>query len=316
MRNRLHSLFVTICLLAFCQVGQIAFAQAPRTIEVGPHFGGTAYVGDLNVWRGLGEWNWKKLHQLDYDLGALVRYNPNSRWAFRLDYSYLKVNAFDPVTAWRPESMLQFRSTVHDLSLMVEFNFLDYYTGKSGSEISPYLFAGVSGFMFKCRPLYTEYVLDGQSVTVPDDFYLNGDDVNTDYFYENTTSGSQITPAVKNNYSFSIPFGIGCKLSLTKHLATSLEWRMHYTFTDYLDDVSGVYGPDDQHVLLLKDGTIGNGAHEGPNVVFDFTDPTGRFKEGDQRGNSMSKDWFGMVNLSFTWKFVIPDNSACKMNID
>ena len=309
MKNRLHSLFVTTCLLLLCQAGQMAYAQAPKTIEVGPHFGGTAYVGDLNVWRNLGQWDWKNLHQLDFDLGALARFNYNSRWAFRLDYTYLKVNACDPVTAWRPESMLQFRSTVHDLALMVEFNFLDYYTGKSGSEISPYIFGGISGFMYKCRPRYTEYLFNNQSVTVPDEFYLS--DYQTDYV--DATTPAAIT--AKRN-SLSIPFGIGCKLSLTEHLATTLEWRMHYTFTDYLDDVSGCYGPNDQHVLLLADGTVGYGSHDDPNAVFDFTDPTGYFKEGEQRANSMSKDWFGMVNLSFTWKFVIPNNSACKMNIE
>lgn len=288
MKNRLHFLFVAICLALLCQTGQKAFAQAPRTIEVGPHFGGTAYVGDLNVWRNLGQWDWKHLHQLDYDLGALARFNYNSRWAFRLDYTYLRVNASDPVTAWRPEALLNFRSTAHDVALMVEFNFLDYYTGRSGSEISPYIFGGVSGFMYKTHPLTGVANIDSENLTAN----------NTDYYLDENNT---LQPALKSNYSLSIPFGVGCKLSLTEHLATSLEWRMHYTLTDYLDDVSGLYGPDGQHFVV-------NG--------YDCSDPSGRFGEGDQRGNSQTNDWFGMLNLSLTWKFVIPDNSACKMNID
>ena len=285
MKNRLHFLFVTICLALLFQTGRNVFAQAPRTIEVGPHFGATAYVGELNVWRDLGQWDWKHHHQLDYDFGALARFNYNSRWSFRLDYTFLKINACDPVTAWRPQAKLNFRSTVHDLALMVEFNFLDYYTGRSGSEISPYIFGGVSGFMFNTHSLTGNAAVDAENLTQnPTDFYLD--------------ENNALQPAEKKNYNLSIPFGVGCKLSLTKHLATSLEWRMHYTFTDYLDDVSGLYG----------DGLVVNN--------YDYSDPTGNFTAGQQRGNSQTNDWFGMINLSLTWKFVIPNASACKMNIE
>ena len=98
---------------------------------------------------------------------------------------------------------------------------------------------------------------------------------------------------------------------------------MHYTFTDYLDDVSGVYPADGNHRLLVTDAN-GNMALVNKNpdnleamaLVYDFTDPSGLFKERQQRGNHANNDWFGMINLSITWKFVIPGNSACKMNIE
>ena len=46
---------------------------------------------------------------------------------------------------------------------------------------------------------------------------------------------------------------------------------------------------------------------------YDFTDPTRSFPEGYQRGNARTNDWFGMLNLSLTWKFVLPEKTACKM---
>ena len=99
--------------------------------------------------------------------------------------------------------------------------------------------------------------------------------------------------------ALSIPFGIGCKVSISKHLAATVEWRMHYTLTDYLDGVHANYA--ETHATAKG---------------YDFTDPTETFDAGYQRGNSQTNDWFGMLNLSLTWKFVIPNSSACKMNFE
>lgn len=250
MKKRLHILLTAFCLI-LGQAGSRVYAQNPKTIEVGPHAGITSYVGELNVWRNLGQWQWKELNQFSYDWGALVRFNYNTRWSFRLDYTHGRFRASDAVTAWRPEAELSFKSTVNDLALIAEFNFLDYYTGHIKNTISPYIFGGISGFMFDTEPKNVEQ--------------------NQNY----------------SEYALSVPFGMGLKLSLSKHIATTVEWRMHYTLTDYLDDVSGVYPDGDEN-----------------------------FPVGYQRGNSQTNDWFGMVNVSFTWKFVIPNNSACKMNLE
>ena len=251
MKRGLHILLTAFCLVLLGQAGHRVYAQAPKTIEVGPHFGATAYVGELNVWRNLTKWDWKNFNQFDYDWGVVARFNYNTRWSFRLDYTHGRFRAADSITAWRPEADLQFRSTVNDLALLVEFNFLDYYTGHIKSTISPYIFGGISGFMFETEPQNVEQ--------------------NPKY----------------SKIALSVPFGLGLKLSLSKHLATTVEWRMHYTLTDYLDDVSGVYPAGDEN-----------------------------FPEGYQRGNSQTNDWFGMLNLSLTWKFVIPNSSACKMNFE
>ena len=286
MKKRLRFLLVTIGLVLMAGTGRLAYAQNPQTIEVGPHVGITSYIGELNTWRHLGSWS--PLNQFNYEVGGVVRYNYDSRWAFRLDYTWLKVQALDDAAAWRPEAELHFRTKVHDLSLMVEFNFLNYYTGRPESSFSPYIFAGVSGLKYNPQPCTLDTIL----APAFDTWYFR------DLMTEDVAYGK---------YAMSIPFGLGCKLSLSKHLAATLEWRMHYTFTDYLDDVSGIYPADANHAQLLDD--------EG-NVVYDFTDPTGAFKENHQRGNTTTNDWFGMVNLSLTWKFVIPNNSACKMNVD
>ncbi|MBR4147216.1 MAG: hypothetical protein IKU00_04920 [Bacteroidales bacterium] len=300
MKKRLHFWLITFLLVLMSQAGPVAYAQNPQTIEVGPHFGATSYIGELNTWRNLQDWDWKSLNQFHYDLGAVVRYNYDSRWAFRLDYTYGTFRARDEVAAWRPEAKLNFRSTLHDISLMAEFNFLNYYTGRPESSISPYIFAGVSGFFYKTYPFTGDQAIDT--------LLLNN--LPTDWCWVDSTfidgnGDKQVTRVFRGKnldvpaFGISIPFGVGCKLSLSKHLAATLEWRMHYTFTDYLDDVHGEYS--DNHVEILD---------------YDLTDPSGLFSENHQRGNAKTNDWFGMINLSITWKFVIPNNSACKMNIN
>lgn len=276
---------VTISLFLLSQTGNV-YAQSPQTIEVGPHIGGTTYVGDLNVWRNMGQWDWKSMKQFHYDLGAVARFNYDSRWSFRLDYSHLHLRAGDSIAAWRPQGNLNFKSTVDDLSLLVEFNFLDYYTGKKDKSISPYIFAGFSGMMYYVQP-YT-------GIDSLDVLYFNNLGENSggaDVFAVDTVLNGR-------NFALSIPFGVGVKVSISEHLAATAEWRMHYALNDYLDGVHGNYAERKDHAVACD---------------YDFTDPTGSFPAGSQRGNARTNDWFGMFNLSLTWKFVIPDNAACKM---
>jgi len=287
MKRRLP-FFLMMCLMALLVFNKPAVAQSPQTIEVGPHFGATSYIGDLNVWRNLPQWNWKQLNQFHYDLGAVVRYNYDTRWSFRLDYTWLHARAQDPVAAWRPQSLLNFRTTAHDLSLLVEFNFYDYYTGRADKSFSPYIFGGFSGFLYQVRPFTGDETLDAYY------FCEIGEDDTYDTF---TVKQEKESP----NNAVSIPFGLGCKLSLSEHLAATAEWRMHYTLTDYFDGVRGDYP------------AIHAEADDSQGVSYDFTDPTGAFDVDNQRGNARNYDWFGMFNLSVTWKFVIPDKAACKL---
>lgn len=312
MKKRLRFLLIMCTVVMMGLNLSNVSAQSPQTIEVGPHFGATSYIGDLNVWRHLPQWDWKQLNQFHYDLGGVVRFNYDSRWSFRLDYSYLHVRASDTITAWRPESHLNFKTTAHDLSLIVEFNFLDYYTGKNDKAFSPYLFGGISGLLYWVQPYTGDESLDS--------LYFNNLQTHTvsgDPSYEEDT----FTPAIQKgspNKTMSIPFGIGCKISISEHLAATAEWRMHYTFTDLFDGVRGDYSAYPGHAV----------AYDSQGEPYDFTDPTHDpsvdtpdtdasyigFRQGYQRGNARNNDWFGMVNLSLTWKFVIPDNAACKLS--
>ncbi len=272
MKRRLRFWLLCPALFLLACAGSPLCAQAPQTLEVGPHGGITTYLGDINTW--------KMFDQFDYEFGGVVRYNYDPRWSFRLDYTYEVIKGQDAVIGWRPERDLSFKTKIHDLSVITEFNFLEYYTGRPSTSISPYLFGGLSVLMFDPQPFTGDMSLDTLHLNLM------------------ATEGVQYS-----RFTLSMPFGFGCKFSLSPHLGTTIEWRMHWTMTDYLDDIHGVY--PDQHVTLYDDqGTL----------LYDFTDPSGRFHEGQQRGNSQSNDWFGSLNVSLTWKFEIPKKTHCNLD--
>ena len=104
-----------------------------------------------------------------------------------------------------------------------------------------------------------------------------------------------------NKVGVSIPFGVGVKFSLSQHMAATLEWRMQKTLTDYLDGIGGVYLADNPQVTIKgKD--------------FYLSDPTGKYVADQQRGDSSSNDWFGMLRVSLTWKFNLPDGRGCNLS--
>ena len=252
----------------------------PKTLEVGPHVGVSYYMGDLNPMIPFAQ------AQLQY--GGVVRFNYNNRWTFRFDYSRAKVKAADEIIGWRPERGLNFTTNINDFSLVAEFNFLEYYTGNPKRNVSPYIFGGFSVFQ------YTPYAEYGGTVVNLRDFVTEAAPEDAKWYDKMFGRTSPI--------GVSLPFGIGVKLALSRHVAATVEWRMQKTFTDYLDDVGTVY-PENHATFTAEDG-----------VTYDLSDPTGNYLAGQQRGNASFNDWFGMARVSLTWKFNLPDGRGCNLS--
>ena len=279
MYRKIRFLLVLSCLAVFVRAN--AQFDDPKTLEVGPHVGVSYYMGDLNPMIPFAQ------SRLQY--GGLVRFNYNNRWTFRFDYSRATVTASDEVIKWRPERCLNFTSKINDFSLMAEFNFLEYYTGNPKKNVSPYLFGGISVFQ------YTAFANVGDQLVDLSDYATEAaEDPDAKWYDRMFGKTSPI--------GVSIPFGVGVKMSLSRHMAATIEWRMQKTFTDYLDDVATVY-PEQHAIYHAEDGND-----------YDLTDPTGNFLEGQQRGNSAFNDWFGMARVSLTWKFNLPDGRGCNLS--
>lgn len=240
-----------------------------QTMEVGPLAGGAYYLGDLNPG--------KHFQNLQLSYGALVRYNFDTRWVVRFSFTRGKIKGNSAQSSFLPDRNLQFESPVTDFSVVCEFNFFSYFTGSRWNSISPYIYAGIGGFLF-------DPTNNGQSLR---SLGTEGQNIKYDGREPYSTMG------------ISIPMGLGVKYSVTKKLGLSVFWELHKTFTDYLDDVSTTYylvGPS----IDVND----------PAQV--LSDPSLDHQPGMQRGNQENNDWYAFFGLSVTYKFNLISNKKCK----
>jgi len=113
--------------------------------------------------------------------------------------------------------------------------------------------------------------------------------------------GSSLTTAPKK-YSLNqivIPFGIGIKVNLSHHSSFSMEYGFRKTFTDYLDDVSGLY--PDLSVLDPLARELSDRARNPEGI--------NQSSYGLQRGNPADKDWYTVFGFSITYEFF--SDSTC-----
>jgi hypothetical protein len=116
--------------------------NAQRRFDLGIFSGGSYYLGDINQSR--------HIYAPSVAIGGFYRYNINPRYSIRgnVYYGGLKGNPldFDNVFyEWREED--PFKSSILDVTLQFEFNFLPYTTIAKKWEYSPYVSGGI-GFSF------------------------------------------------------------------------------------------------------------------------------------------------------------------------
>ncbi|MEI6681934.1 MAG: DUF6089 family protein [Bacteroidota bacterium] len=247
----------------------ISHAVKSQDLEVGLTGGGSYYLGDLNPA--------KHFQNTQFAYGFMARYCLDTRWAVKLSTTIGKVKGEAATSGFLPDRGLSFSSKITDISGIVEFNFMPYFTGSRMNRISPYIYTGISVFFF--NPVSNGIFLQSLG-----------------------TEGQNIGYLGRKPYSttaMSIPFGLGLKISLAKRLSAQVYWEIHKTFTDYLDDVSTTY--------FLNGAAIKPG---DPAAV--MSDPTLNHTPGMQRGNPNNNDWYAFVGLSFTYKFNLLSSKKCR----
>jgi hypothetical protein len=215
MKNKIS---LTICALFIMMTN--SFSQ---DFEVGVSLGGAQYQGDLS--RAPITWKETKL-----GLGALGRYNVNPHLSAKLAFNIGKIEgddknyiSQDPNNAdyYRWKRNLNFYSTLWEVSLQGEYNFMRFISGSPTYRFTPYVFVGVSLFHYNPKTL-----LDGQEYEL------------RKFATELDKNGN---PRTYSPFSVSLPSGLGVKFSLGKLWNIGLEAGIRKTFTDYLDDVSNQY---------------------------------------------------------------------------
>jgi len=167
--------------------------------EVGFFIGGSNYIGDI------GRTNYIYPNKLAG--GLIYKWNWNPRIALRGTFSYLPLegNDKDADTDFKRSRGLQFKNTINELALGLEYNFYEYDLSSSEKSSTPYILLEIAAFNYKTA--------------------------------QNVTSDG--TVILTNKTSFTIPFGVGYKSKLFGDFAFAIEAKVRYTFEDDLDYATG-----------------------------------------------------------------------------
>ncbi|MDE7149170.1 MAG: porin family protein [Bacteroidales bacterium] len=255
---------MTLCLWTLMP----AVAVAQRS-EIGLLAGGSFYLGDINP---------KRLFSQTRAAGGLYyRYNINTRWAFRLGVTYGRIQADDK--HFDNPRNLNFRNDLFDVAATMEVNFLNFFIGSERQyRFTPYLTAGAAVCFHN-----------------PKGYYFNPSNDRTEWVALQPlhTEGQGLSDGPKN-YSltqFALPFGIGLRYSISSRVAIGVEWTMRLVFSDYLDDVSGVYA--DPGRLMAEYGPLSS----------HFGDPADvQHAIGSQRGDKNTFDWYSFAGITVSVK--------------
>lgn len=250
----------------------LMFPLVAQKSEIGAFAGTSFYLGDLNP---------SKIFAKPQFAGGLIyRYNISPRWAFRANIIFGEVQGSDMETNNKDPRNLSFRSPITEISLQMELNFLKLYTDWEKNKFAPYIFAGIGFFSFNPKA------------------ELNG----SYYDLQHLGTEGQGLEGEKDFYSltnFAIPFGLGFKYNISKIMTIGIEWGMRYTFTDYLDDVSGNYY--DNITLLMERGDIVAALADRSESLH---------KEGTGRGNVTTKDWYSFAGMTITFRIGNEDKTC------
>ena len=148
--------------------------------------------------------------------------------------------------------------------------------GEASRRMGFYVFAGIGGFYFNPKAKF-----DGDWVEL-----------------QPLGTEGQGLPDGPKEYSLTgicIPMGLGIRKALAKTMTIGMELQYTKTFTDYIDDVSGVYY-DNQ---AIKDA-------RGPVAAY-LADPSlgevpGQTATGEQRGYSDHNDGYLFLKFQFHYK--------------
>ncbi|MEO1515944.1 MAG: DUF6089 family protein [Bacteroidota bacterium] len=260
--------YLFLVFLAACSFGSI---NAQRGFEAGGWIGAAHYFGDLNTNFHLG--------RPGLTGGLVGRFNFNNRVGIRLSANYASVSAYDSDSdnTFEKTRNLSFRSDVFEGSLQLEFNFLPYTHGSKDEFFTPYIFGGFSVInfdpqakiddeWFDLRPLGTEGQFKGE-----------------EYY--------SITGAVN--------YGFGFKIDLSYEWSINIDLSTRHLFTDYLDDVSGLY-PDIDDLENLR-GDLAVRLADRSMEVSGLESPIG--EAGRQRGNSSRNDSYATIGVGIMYYF-------------
>jgi len=233
--------------------------------EIGVHLGGSNYLGDLSPDIMLKETNFYQ--------GAFFKKNVSPFFSNTFNVYYGKISADDKNFKHLKIRNLDFHSNVLEFSYILEFNFFKFSLGLNPNRFTPYTFIGFGIFTFNPKTTYNGMVINLIAMD---------------------TEGKLIETYKRAYKTFQpvIPFGGGFKFKISKGINLLISCGFRYTFTDYLDDVSGQYFNVD--LLADKYGQISPALSDRSEQHIGF--------DGKQRGRPDINDWYYFYGFTISFQ--------------
>ena len=281
------------------QKSQREFSQSYWTIGVGIGIGN--YFGDLAPREQYTSSNISYTRpSISFEVAK--RLGPRATVEFELGWVRLQgsdIESADPKNIrhrYRYIRNASFRNDLFELSAMYSYDLkrsLDMYYRRDTWR--PYIFGGVAGFYHNPKTQ-----VGGTWVAL-----------------QPLGTEGQGLPNYKTKYSLvsiAIPFGLGIKYKLRDDMDLAFEVGYRYTFTDYLDDVSGNYADATELSPLAKliafDRIADGGLRDFKGATDDLSPlinvpggitVNGFGAKGDQRGNSNDKDVYVVTSVRLNY---------------
>ena len=170
------------------------FAHA-QINELGVYLGGSNFIGDVGATTYIAP--------NQFTIGGIYKWNRTSRHSYRASLLFTTLKGEDSKSE-DPRSIqrdFEFTNRITEMSLGMEFNFIDFNLHSGRKVVSPYLHSGVT---------LTKY---------------NGIFINN----------GQQEQEEASNFTFGIPMTLGIKASFINGIVLALEAGARYTFTDRID---------------------------------------------------------------------------------
>lgn len=255
-------------------IGGLGVANAFTDLGGGSGDGG--YFKDLNV------------EMTRPAITAGFRYRISPRFAFKTSFSYMWIQGDDRLSKneGRRKRNITVRTNIYELGTQLEYyivkeplgRFNDIKNKRRGyfkHDYSVYVFTGLYPFYFS--PLGLS---EGGS-------WYRLAKLNTE------GQGLPGGPKKYSQISVAIPIGVGYKYIVNRQLSFGFEFAVRYTFTDYLDDVSGVY---------YDNGRIAKAYGSLAARMADKRLNNRRGRAGDIRGNPNRNDVYFAGFFSINYK--------------
>ena len=272
MKKNVLKIGFSLLLLSLLQV-----ASHAQHFELGGLLGAANYQGDLSN-------NSSALYLKETHLaaGAFGAYNMNDWLALKLSFSYATISGTDANSnneAVRRRN-LNFRSPIYELGLTLEFNIPGFDPYNLNKPFSAYVFGGIGYSWFKPTADF-----GGSKVAL-----------------QPLGTEGQGLPGYPNPYRLStlvLPMGVGLKYALTDKLSLGFELGARRAFTDYLDDVSGVYV--DPAVLAAGNSEL---SALVSNRTGEYLGEPVTVTPGTPRGDQAPADWYFIAGFRISWHFL------------